>query len=319
MTSHYSNEKYHQLNSQLSESLFQGRYLVRAYQNASLAAYDVAMGLQQYLSHKNHLGVVKNGSSLIENLTPHWLRAATPMQTKTETQTWTEYIESLNSETNFVMWASENEITGEVLVSEKEVQEIHDRLAKKRIFSIQITHRATEEIVLANYSILIVRNSILSDDSCAVVMTDKMKALSLIGAYQDLNGAQIKSLSGQEDELLLNLVEKKFETKMLYLHQYAMIPPRVTDRVVFHFKDLSGAALQEELGLTDFHCFAPSRYPFWVLQSWKNWWKESESEILLRGLCIISLDAFIKDDDLTLKIPNAVEKIRRLSQWNVLP
>ncbi len=320
MTSHDASERYHQLNSKLSAEIFDGKYILRAYQNASFAIYDIAMGLQQYLSHKNHLGLVKNGSSLIEGLTPFWLRQGLPLQLKLESQSWFEFIETLNSETNFVVWSSENEITGEVIVSEKECLEIHERLSKKRIFSIQVTEQLITSLTLPNYAVIILRKSILNDDACLVVMSEKMKALSVIGSYQSLDFARLFSQAAAQLNSTTDLkqLEKNLEQKSLYYVHYAMVPARLSDRVVFNFKDISGAALKEDLGLNDRLAFAPSQCPFWILQSWKNWWKEAESEALIRGLCIVSLEAFKNDAQLPDRIKASVDKIRRLSQWNVL-
>jgi len=50
---------------------------------------------------------------------------------------------------------------------------------------------------------------------------------------------------------------------------------------------------------------------------WKNWWKEAESEKLIRGLVVISTQAFRDDVQLVEKIENAVAQIRQSSVWSV--
>lgn len=70
MSSHIANEKFFLMNRQLSEKYFDALYPVRFYQNASLALFDVASSLQQFLAHKAYFAVAKNGSSLIESLSP---------------------------------------------------------------------------------------------------------------------------------------------------------------------------------------------------------------------------------------------------------
>ncbi len=320
MTSHFANEKYHLLNTRISENLLQGGYPVRSYQNASLALYDITMGLQQYLSHRNYLGIVSNGSSLINNLLPVWLRQSVPLQVKEDSQTWFEYIEILNSETNFVVWSSENEITGEVIVSESEAKEIHARLAKKRIFSIQVTHQMNSHTFLSPYSIIVLRKSILKDDGCLVVMTDKMKASSLIGSYQNIDRIAERVHTQQPQQLDLAVIENKLkDLNALYFDQFVSMTPRLCDRIVFSFRHLNAYAVQQAAGLTNQNSFAPAVYPFWVLDSWSKWWKECGKDSIIRGLLIVDAQAFIQDSELTVKIHASVDKIQRLGQWNVLP
>lgn len=323
MTSHFASEKYHLLNARISEHLFQSRMPVRVYQNSSSALYDVTVGLQQFLSHRNYLGIVPNGSSLITNLLPIWLRQSVPMQTKDDSQNWPEYIESLNSETNFVIWSSENEITGEIIVSEKEADEIHERLSKKRIFSIQITHRINSAIVLPAYALIVLRKGIIHDNSCLVVMTDKMKASSLIGPYQNIdhiNELTVADAVNPVPEVDLAKIEGQVKDQgYLYFRQFASIAPRLQDRIVFSFKDINGYAVQQDVGLSTANSFAPAIYPFWILDLWSKWWKECGKESLIRGLLVVEAAAFLNDSQLMAKIQASEDKIRRLSDWNVLP
>ena len=321
MTSHYSNEKYHLLNKRLSAELFENRYPVRFYQNASSALYDMTVGLQQYLAHRQQLGLVKEGSSLIEALVPNWLRQAVPLQQKTEQQTWPEYIETLSTETNFVVWSSENEITGEVLVCEKDALEIHERLSKKRIFSIQITQQQKFTSALSSYEILVMRKSIFQDDACLVVMSEKMKAASLIGSFQQSDQITTNTFKQSACSMKdLQMIESQLlDLNALYFKQRLTTPNRLTDRIILSFDDLNAYALQQDLGLSDHFCLAPARYPFWVLDQWAKWWKECGKEELLRGLLVISSEAFFDDPQLVDKIHVSVDKIRRLGQWNVLP
>ncbi len=320
MTSHSASEKYHQLNLQISEDLFQGKCITRAYQNASLALYDITMGLQQYLSHKSHLGIARNGSSLIESLMPFWLRQSAPMQYKTEQQSWIEYIETLNPDTNFVVWASENEITGEILLSDQDILDIHERLSKKRIFSIQISHRFTSMPILPSYAIQVVRKSIFADHICIVTMSDKMKASSLIGSFQNINSGLANTFNQFPNMSVVEKIETELsDPSILYFKQYAMAPARLPDRIVFMLKNMNASALKTDLNLPESQCFAPSSLPFWLLDMWKNWWKDGEKEMILRGLLVVSIDAFISDSQLPHQIHLSVDKIRRLGHWNVLP
>ena len=313
-------ENYQKLNESISFKLFKQKMNVRIFQTAQLAAFDVALGLQQYLAHKPQIGICKNGSNLIESLCSHWLRTHTPMQAKTENQSWYEYVENLVADTNFVMWASENEITGEVIIPEKQAEEIHQHLAKKRIFSIQIVHEENFCLkILTPYSILISKNQLFSANSSVVLSGDKVKTPTLLGSFQDLKGLNSDfSFQEKTNEILISEIELQFADKnIFYFNQFATPAHRLTDRVVFYFPDIAGTSLQQKLGLTADRCLTVSDIPFWSIDLWKNWWKEAESEKLIRGLLVISVKAFQEDSALVKKIESAIVEIRSLSTWTV--
>lgn len=313
-------ENYQKLNEMISNKLFQQKFNLRIYQTAQLAAFDVSLGLQQYLAHKPQIGICKNGSHLIESLCAQWLRTHTPMQAKTEKQSWYEFIESLVVDTSFVMWASENEITGEVIISEKQAEEIHQQLAKKRIFSIQIIHEEKFCLeILTPYSILISKNQLFTMNSSVVLSGDKVKTPSLLGSFQDLKHLNSNfSFQEKSDEARVLEIESQFVDKnIFYFSQFATLAHRLTDRVVFYFPDIAGTAMQQHLGLAADRCLTVSDIPFWSIDLWKNWWKEAESEKLIRGLLVISVKAFHEDSSLVKKIESAIVEIRSLSTWAV--
>ncbi|MBC7464608.1 MAG: hypothetical protein H7256_01330 [Bdellovibrio sp.] len=313
-------ETYQKLNEAVSQKLFTKKLNLRIYQSPSLAAFDVTLGLQQFLSHKPMIGICKNGSSLIENLTPQWLRTQTVIQAKHENQSWYEFIESLNPETCFVIWASENEITGEITVQGKQSLEIHQMLSKKRIFSIQICHEENFNLEsLQPYSILISRSNLFRSHSSVAVCGDKLKAPSLIGYLQNIKQLD-QEINGQFFKKSSDVASKEAQfsdQKIFYYNQFATLPSRINDRLVFYFPDIAGSALQELLQLKPDVSFTASQIPFWILDLWKNWWKEAESEKLIRGLLVISTTAFDSDVDLVHKIEKAVAQIRQNSVWSV--
>lgn len=312
------------LNKQISQKFFSSKCQSRYYQNSSLALYDICFGLQQFLSHKPTVGLVKNGTSLIESILPSWLRNSTPLQIKHENQTWAEYIESLPAETNFVVWSSENEITGEILVSKTTCAEIHERLSKKRIFSVQITHVVQPDIQLQPYSIILFQPTVFEKNYALVLFTEKMKALSLIGNFQDLtvnieNLNPFKLFNDYEKNLILvkDLEKKIKEQKDLYFGHF-LNADYLPDRLVFTYKNINAEAIKQYLNLNSEESLTPASYPFWILDLWKNWWKEAESEAFIRGLFVVSIEIFKKNPDFLKQMDSAVEEIKRLSQWNVL-
>lgn len=313
-------DSYQKLNEMIAEKLFQKKINLRYYQTPQMATFDVTLALQQYLAHKPQIGICKNGSNLIETLSSQWLRTHTPVQLKTENQHWYEFIENLSPETSFVLWAAENEITGEITIPDKQVLEIHQQLAQKRIFSIQIVHE--EKFNLENllpYSILISKNHLFSTNASVVVLGEKVKTPTLIGHFQDFknNSGQFEFAATQK-KIDIAEIENQFVAKnLLYFNQFANLPNRLTDRVVLYFPDIAGLAIQQHLKLPAEHCLSVSQVPFWSIDLWKNWWKEAESERLIRGLLIISINAFAADSSLVKKIEEAIVEIRQQSTWTV--
>ncbi len=313
-------ENYQKLNEIIAAKLFQHKVNLRLYQTAHLAAFDVSLGLQQYLAHKPQIAICKNGSNLIENLSSQWLRTHTPIQVKAENHSWYEFIESLSPETCFAMWTSENEITGEIIIGEKQVEEIHQLFAKKRIFSIQIVHEENFKIqILTPYSILISKNQLFSANASVVINGEKVKAPALLGHFQELRGLKEDFyFSEKHDEQRVEKIEAQFNSKnIFYFNQFATVAHRLTDRLVFYFPDIAGAALQRKLQLSTERCVTVSEVPFWSIDLWRNWWKEAESEKLVRGLLIISIKAFEEDSTLVKKIETAIVELRSLSTWAI--
>ncbi|OFZ31470.1 MAG: hypothetical protein A2622_02485 [Bdellovibrionales bacterium RIFCSPHIGHO2_01_FULL_40_29] len=320
MAFHNAHEDYQKMNDQISLNLFQKQLNIRLYQTPHLAAFDITLAFQQYLSHKPNVGLCKNGSSLIESLTPGWLRTHTAMKVKAEKQTWYEFTESLCAETAFVIWSSENEITGEIMYSDKQISEIHDQLAQKRIFSIQIVHEENLKIDnLKPYSVLISRSSIFTKNSSIALLGEKIKAPTTMGQFQDLTTltSDFQFLTRKHTVSIENLEAKYPDTHAFYFNQFANIPHRLNDRLVFYFPDIPGATLQEYLKLTSDLCFTVAKIPFWTLDMWKNWWKEAESEKLIRGLLVVSLQAFIERPQLIFEIHAAAASIRSRTLWSI--
>ena len=141
-------ENYQALNEQLSEAVSEkyGQPLkVRAFENIMLAGYDLCFGLLQFLSHKPKVGSIPSGTSLQEYLLPHFYRLQTPLLFKKENENVVQYISQFDHEVNFVLWSSENEITGEITLSLSQRQEIHKALSAKRIFSIEVKSKFNAE------------------------------------------------------------------------------------------------------------------------------------------------------------------------------
>ncbi len=250
---------------------------LRLYQNPHLALFDVATSLQQFLSHRPKIAIIRNGSSVVESLVPQFLKNQTPIQFKSPQQNTIEFLETIDKETCFVLWASENEITGEAIYSPKDIEDIHSRLSQKRIFSVQIVLSAFETNQAPKswpYAILIKAPNIfmpVNAISSAVKFGEKFKAPSLIGNFQfQVSQAQTVENTGEKSDL--HLSGKRFFTSL---------------------PGVSGSLIKSSLGLDDTQAFAPADLPTWVTEAWKNWWPEAERSEFLRGLIVLNLDRVV--------------------------
>jgi len=314
-------EQYHQLCNQLDFGQYRGRF----YQNSRLAVYDIVQSQIQYMSHKPQIGAVRSGTPLIENLVPMWMRQQTPVQYKPDSENMISWLKTLSKDTNFVIWASEHEITGEYLYSDQQIFEIHQYLSSQRIFSIQIIHPHRkipyQEIFNHGYAVLIQSNGLFLPEESSVFFTEKLKAPSLIGPLQSLastspqlNPTDFKCL--EIDETHLNLL-----SQFNYFNQFAGPVTTLKDRIVLSLTEVTGQRMIEELvfnqQIQPQHAFAISQLPTWVIDSISHWWPEIKNEKMGRHLLVISSQAFAQNSSLAQQILGLQKSISDVSKFKI--
>jgi len=346
-----TDEAFHRLNKDKSND----KTKVRHYTTCSLAVYDCAFSLLQFLSHKPKISLIRRGHSVIEKMVPHFLRAQTTMQSPEPGQNIISFLQAIDKETNFVLWSSENEITGECLYSDADCVEIHKLLSSKRIFSIQIlnsrryaSHVSVQdssrenaqdglrlELLKNNYAIVIESDDLFEQQPVTALYTDKFKAPTLIGHFQNINSllnsehgslwgietnAEQSRVKPNKSKTSLSSTDWDKITQELSIFDYfqkSTVPvKKIQDRFVFSDQIISGDRLRQELmahGVPEIFLFAPSSLPTWQLDAWKNWWPEAENEKFLRGLLLIADRAFQEKENLAQLIKQSVEKIIRSS------
>ena len=269
----------------------------REYLNSHLALYDVVFSLHQFLSHKEKIGVIRRGSSVCESLISQFLKQQIPIQYKDEKQNTFEYIETIDRETNFVVWASENEVTAENIFSDKDCLDIHAKLSAKRIFSIQIMlpsrSLSHEEIFKNQYAVVVDAADLFSRKKSSIHFSDKLKAPSLIGPLQYL----------EADHSVPKIERKAWP-----------------DRKVFNFSLASGFAVKQmlvgSLKLSPVDVFTPAELPSWITETWKNWWADGAQSDYLRGLLVVSNKCFQQVPDLETKIAEIAKQLENKSNWS---
>lgn len=314
-----TSEYYFKVNQKLSTELYKSRL----YESLSLAIYDVTSSLLQFLSHRPKVAVVRQGTSAFEAQIAIFLRQQTALQFKQQNQSIHQFIQDIDKETNFVLWSAENEITGEVIYSDEVCLEIHKLLSEKKIFSIQVVQANRKlnksEFLKNSFCVLLETADLFSGHRVQTFFTDKLKAPSLIGPFQCMNNIEmiaepIKTTSVEVSLALLS--------EYLYQKQFSPAVTFLNDRKVFVFKNCSGEFIKQSLiqqnAIQPEHIFTPSSLPTWTLETFKNWWPETEKPSLLLSLVVISNQAFLTNPDLEKVILEIYLKIQNESTWTVV-
>ncbi len=308
-----TSDQYFKLNQAHSTDLIKTRF----YQTVQLATYDVCFSLLQFLSHRPKIAILRQGSIVFESMIPIFLRQQTPIQFKSENQNAIQFLFEIDKETNFVLWSAENEITGEIIYSDSQCQEIHKSLSDQRIFSIQITQASRflnkPEILKNNYAIVIEAGGLFESNQTQIFFTEKLKAPTLIGGFQEnkFHLTENKSLTTSLQKLSEHQYANLFQPSIKYL----------SDRQVLVFKKCSGQMLMQKLienkSINPNLIFAPSGLPTWVLDSFKNWWPESANSELILNMVVISNQAFILNSNLESEILLTYKNIQSQTSWAV--
>lgn len=308
-----SNEHYYQFCETLRQD---PSFQVKAYQNSRSALLDITLSLHHYLSHKPQVAFSRFGTPLLEFVIPTFLRLQAPINYKPENMSVFQWAQTLDKETNFVVWASEHEVTGEILVSDHDVIEIHKYFSSKRIFSIHILNPRRQmslaEIMKNNYSVIVESQGLFLQDVCFVYLTDKMKAPLIWASLQNL-----EQLIKKNDEF--KKVEISSELMKYEINQtYAVAPKGIKDRFSFLFPQNTGLRIREEI-LRIFpdlasEVFCLGQHPTWVIDSMKNWWPESADEKKMRHWVSISSKAFNLNQQLDLKLIEILAQLESISR-----
>ncbi len=314
-----TSEYYFKVNQKLSTELYKSRL----YESLSLAVYDITSSLLQFLSHRPKVAVVRQGTSAYEAQIAIFLRQQTPLQFKQQNQSIQQFIQEIDKETNFVLWSAENEVTGEILYSDETCLEIHKLLTEKKIFSIQVVQANRNlnknEFLKNSFCVLIETSDLFSDLRAQAFFTDKLKAPSLIGPFQSMNNIEkvVESVKIESVEVSLTLL-----SDYLYQKQFSPAVQFLSDRKVFVFKNCSGEFIKQSLlqqkAIQSELIFTPSALPTWTLESFKNWWSETDKPFFLLSLVVISNQAFQNNPDLEKVIFEIYQKNQNESSWTVV-
>ncbi len=295
-------EEWERLNDQFRTHLkVPNDQLVKFYRGLGHAIYEMSMGTSQFYSHKRSVGFVKGNSPYFEFLIPNYLREAYQIQSmdlnslQQHHASWTEWANTLKKDTVFVIASEDHPVTGEL----QDLEELDVILNEKKIFFLRISHSSHlfQPIELKPYT---VRICSLSRELSFVLMGAKFKVPPVM--------AQVMNWSTKETQSSLrNLQNKKefpkeiqkFEGEMTEFSYPWSNAKRIYDRSLLVFPGVTGDlmthALSKALGFSASTSLSLNLWSTHLCQwnsvkMFKNWWKLSPPDDVLRDLLIMSPD-----------------------------
>jgi hypothetical protein len=219
----------------------------KIYKGMAHAVFEIAQGMAQFLSHKRSLGVVKGQTPYFESLLPYFYKEAYGVQAvhHAELKDPEAWVNSLKKDTSFVLMAEDHPVTGELY----DYDRLDEVLNDKKIFSFRISHfrHFYEKNEVRPYS---VRICYLDSDYAMAVCGERHKAPALMAPQMNWDVAKgLQQLSriqpSPQDQIQVEAFERTF--REIASPWFASPTPRLYDRVLLKFKDVSGELLLQRL------------------------------------------------------------------------
>jgi len=272
-------------------------YEARLYQSADMAVYDLVQSLIHFMPHKNKVAVITRGSHLLDVVTSVALKNQNQIIYKKENENTIAFLEALDHQVHFVYWVVENEVTGEIYYSSSQCNEIRAILNRKKIFSIQVTHRPTLNSQFfsqdaASYALVLQVPNIFkfNEETTAVYFSEKQKIPFGLAAIQEM---------GRESS---------------FIH-LPVANPLENDRIVVNCEN--ALQVKQYLKLTTKEAFVANEFPSWVTDKWSAWWPEINQASVLQNTLILSAEYIETNPDYQDKIKGAQAQIKQLSCWKI--
>ena len=296
-----SNQK---IKSLFAATVSAGEFDVRCYKGLAAGLLEVLSGTASFLSHKRTLGIVMGQTWVQESLMPTLLRDNFQIKyfTKDDLKNPEKIMTDLEGEASCFVWPEDHPITGEVFNGEA----LEEALAKKRIFSIRLSHHAyrTRPLKLSPYA---VRLCSVTNDLSVAVTGARFKTPTWIAPMMSWDPAQVES---QIKEVMSGATEKQdqvqsFEATLQKGWQpYFKSNERLWDRAVIFNLEVAGDQVLQDLSEKLQRPLPKAGEKGWIetthLCRWETslraliWWKEAPKADILRGL--ILLDAEVLED-----------------------
>lgn len=320
-------ESWEELNDQVKSLLrLEGRRGARCYQGIGQAVFEIAQSTAQFMSHKKAIGFIRGQTPVFESLLPYFYKETYEVQAISHLQLTNvkDWVEGLKKDTNFVVYAEDHPVTGEIYPF---VDELDQLLNAKRISSFRISHAAhfSNSCEVRPYS---VRLCSYSPSAAIAILGERFRSPSLMVQnmyWQPETFLQEVSLSRTGHETNPLLVEH-FEKDVNPISEsyFGSQSHRLFDRAVCVFKDVSAEALAhliaQKSGLSPAECWqkmATTNLCHWsVNRMFGHWWEPSPLPVTLRGLLIFGVD-ILNTKDFAKLVISSYEELKAQQSWEV--
>lgn len=320
-------ESWDELNDSLKTQLGLAAPLrARAYKGIAQAVFEITQGSAQFMSHKKAIGVIKGQTSVFDNLLPYYYKETyeVVIASHLNLKNVKEWVDGLKKDTNFVFFAEDHPVTGEVYPF---ADELDKALNDKRIFSFRVSHARHfhEALDVRPYS---VRICSFAPEIAVSVLGERFRCPPMMAQNMAWNAAelsQVMQMSTSERQTNPRLVTD-FEKSIAPIAElyFQENQARLFDRAVIVFKDVSAEALAQrvflKLGLSPEEGWtrvSSTNMCHWSgTKMFGHWWDPSPSYEMLRGMLIIGTQMLEESDFIKILIA-AHDELMQEQSWSV--
>lgn len=284
----------------LAPAVSEGDFEARCYRGLVPALLEVFTGTASFLSHRRNLGVVAGRSWAEQPLLAHLLRESFQIKSFSveDLREPEKCLDALEGESSCVVWPEDHPVTGELY----DGSALEEALAKKRIFSIRLSHSAyrTRPVALSPYA---VRVCSVAPDLAVALGGARFKTPVWTARWESWRAGEAREKIGRaldgarEDRALV----QAFESGLGPAWKTVLTgESRLWDRSVLFNAGKSGEAVMTDLSRILSTPMGPAGGTNWGetlhLCRWNSimkdldWWKPRPSADAVRGMVVLDLD-----------------------------
>ncbi|WP_413577392.1 hypothetical protein ACLVWU_03585 [Bdellovibrio sp. HCB290] len=268
----------------------------RAYKGIAHAVFEITQGSAQFMAHKKAIGYIKGQTPVFDHLLPYYYKETyeVSLLSHLQVQDVRAWVDGLKKDTNFVVFAEDHPVTGELYPFVDELDKI---LNEKRIYSFRISHanHFHNQPQIRPYS---VRLCSVSKELAVAVLGERFRCPPMMVQSMEWNHAEAlqEALLASQGRKLNPALIGTFESALSDVAQpyFNSEQSRLYDRAVVVFKDTSAEALAEKtfakLGISNEEgwCEVDStNMCHWSgVKMFSSWWEPKPSNEVLRGLLV---------------------------------
>jgi hypothetical protein len=297
----------------------------RAFKGLAHAVFEVTQGSAQFMAHKKAIGFIKGQTSVFENLLPYYYKETyeVAIVSHRDLTNPKEWVEGLKKDTNFVLFAEDHPVTGEIYPF---VDELDKLLNEKRIYSFRISHARHfhENVEVRPYS---VRLCSFTPELSVAVLGERFRCPPMLVQNMEWNRDEVlqQLIIAREGRGLEPALIQQFETTMSDIAEpYFSTGQRLFDRAAVVLKDTSAEAVAEKvfskLNLTmeeGWSMLSSTNMCHWSgIKMFAHWWEPMPSNDTLRGLMLVGPE-LLKNPQFTIALKESYQEIKNEQSWTV--